>query len=658
MILRNITKLAAHTKTRFGVIFISGLLIFPQWLKAQNHSVAREWIETILETIKREEGRPTVHARNLFHATVAMYDAWAVYDGKATPYILGQTLGDFSCSFEGFELPENLNRDSARDVTISYAAYRVSRRRFDQYSSQGRTLEVLDSTLQVFGLNERFYSTDYSDGSPAALGNYIAECIINFGLQDGSHEEDQHENYSYRPFNPPLKPEIPGNSNLKNPNRWQPILSQNYVDQRGLDSDLFPWNYLSVVTQGEFLTADWGEVRPFSLTEKDKKGPNQLYLDPGPPPFLNYEKDSLASEAYKWGFLLVALWSSHHDPADSVKIDISPGVRGNYDEFPQNFTDYPDFYHLKEGGVKTLGHKRNPYTGKPYAPNKVLRGDYSRTIAEFWVDGVNSVTPPGHWFKTLNYVNDHPLHEKKWGGKGKPLDQLEWDIKAYLTLGGALHDAAIASWGVKAHYDYIRPISAIRFMADKGQCTDPDLPHYHQLGLPLIEGFIELVNRGDPLVGKDKEHLHKIKIRSWKGPEYIKNPRNERAGVDWILAENWWPYQRYSFATPNFAGYVSGHSTFSTAAAEVLTLITGDPFFPGGIAEFTAKKNQFLLFEDGPSQDLLLQWATYHDAANETCLSRLWGGIHPPADDMEGRKMGKVIGMKVFGLANQYFQGK
>ena len=35
----------------------------------------------------------------------------------------------------------------------------------------------------------------------------------------------------------------------------------------------------------------------------------------------------------------------------------------------------------------------------------------------------------------------------------------------------------------------------------------------------------------------------------------------------WVLAEGWWPYQRPSFVTPPFAGYVSGHSTFSRAAA-------------------------------------------------------------------------------------------
>ena len=81
----------------------------------------------------------------------------------------------------------------------------------------------------------------------------------------------------------------------------------------------------------------------------------------------------------------------------------------------------------------------------------------------------------------------------------------------------------------------------------------------------------------------------------WRGHEYIKDPKRDYAGVGWILAENWWPYQRPTFVTPNFSGYVSGHSTYSRAAAEVLTLLTGNPFFPGGMGEFIAKKNKFLV---------------------------------------------------------------
>jgi hypothetical protein len=42
-------------------------------------SVSRLWNEVVLEAIRNDFARPTVHARNLFHISSAMYDAWSVY---------------------------------------------------------------------------------------------------------------------------------------------------------------------------------------------------------------------------------------------------------------------------------------------------------------------------------------------------------------------------------------------------------------------------------------------------------------------------------------------------------------------------------------------------------------------------------------------------
>ena len=96
-------------------------------------------------------------------------------------------------------------------------------------------------------------------------------------------------------------------------------------------------------------------------------------------------------------------------------------------------------------------------------------GDYTRVLAEFWADGPDFETPPGHWFVILNAVNDHEKLVRRIGGKGPLLDPLAWDAKAYFALGGAMHDAAIAAWGIKGWYDYIRPISALRYQDENGQ---------------------------------------------------------------------------------------------------------------------------------------------------------------------------------------------
>lgn len=117
------------------------------------------------------------------------------------------------------------------------------------------------------------------------------------------------------------------------------------------------------------------------------------------------------------------------------------------------------------------------------------------------------------------------------------------------------------------------------------------------------------------------------------------------------------PYQRKTFVTPSFAGYTSGHSTFSRSAAEVLAAFTGSPYFPGGLYQWTAHQNAYLTFERGPTVDVTLQWASYFDAADQAGQSRLWGGIHVPADDFGGRRSGARIGQGAFARARAYFDG-
>ena len=124
-----------------------------------------------------------------------------------------------------------------------------------------------------------------------------------------------------------------------------------------------------------------------------------------------------------------------------------------------------------------------------------------------------------------------------------------------------------------------------------------------------------------------------------------------------MLPASWMPYQKANFVTPAFPGYISGHSTFSRSAAEVLAAITGSPFFPGGMGTFTVGSTNFLSFEQGPSQPLQLQWATYYDAADQAGLSRLWGGIHVSVDDLTGRVIGSQCGQAVYALAQKYFDG-
>ena len=620
---------------------------------AQN-SVAREWNEQLLDAIRSDFARPTVHARNLFHSSIIMYDAWAVFDDTAETVFLGKNFQGFICDFDGIQNLQNI--DLSRNEMISYASFRLLNHRFANSPNATATLNNLLERFTSYGYDENFISTDYSNGSYAALGNYLASKMIAFGLQDGSNEENGYENKYYVPSNEPLVLDTYTDTNDIDPNRWQPLAFDSFIDQSG---NPFPSSV------PPFLGPEWGEVTPFALKLEDLEIRNNgfdsyIYNDPGHPDYIQDSNNNGIDDPYKWGFALVVSWSSHMDPSDNTLIDISPGSLGkvSLDSFPTTFEEYKSFYNFFEGGDIGKGHAMNPNTMEPYASQFVKRADYARSLAEFWADGPDSETPPGHWFTLLNSVSDHPLIEKRIANEGPIVSDLEWDVKCYLTLGGAMHDSAINIWGIKGYYDYVRPISAIRYMAWRGQSSDETLPNYHPHGLPLIPEKIELINVEDELALNDPNLIGKIKVNAWKGPDFINDPTTDIAGVDWILGTRWWPYQRGTFVTPNFAGYLSGHSTFSRAAAKVLTLLTGDPFFPGGMGVFDIAKNEFLVFEEGPSENMTLQWATYKDASDQTSLSRIWGGIHPPIDDIRGRIIGEKIGSDAFNLAQNYFDPK
>ncbi len=617
----------------------------------ENTSIARIWNEALLEAIRNDFARPTVHARNLFHTSVAVYDAWAVYSKEARPYLIGNTVKGFSSELLSFTPLESIAE--SRKKAISYAAYRLLSHRFRMSPGAQETQERLDLIMEQLGYDLNFTDSNYTSGDARALGNYIAKILIAYGNQDGSREQSDYDNAFYQPINEALNPNLSDDFLSTNPNRWQPLSLNGFVDQSGnlIEGDII-----------DFLSPEWGAVNSFALTDNEKTIYNRdgnsysVFHDPDTPPYLN-ENDRIASEAYKWGFSMVSIWQSHLDTSDNVFWDISPKAIGNIDfnNLPTSYEAHPNFYKFFEGGDISLGRNINPITQQPYQEQIVPRGDYARVLAEFWADGPDSETPPGHWFTILNYVNDNPLLERRFTGTGVTLSPLEWDVKSYFILGGAMHDAAIAAWSIKGWYDYIRPISAIRYMASRGQSSDVNAPNYNSEGIALIPDYIELVSENDPLSGINGEHINKIKLYTWKGHDFIGNTETDVAGVGWILAENWWPYQRPNFVTPPFAGYVSGHSTYSRAAAEVLTAITGSEFFPGGLGEFKAEKNKFLVFEEGPSVDVNLQWATYRDASDQCSLSRIWGGIHPPADDIPGRIIGKKVGIEAFNFAVPYF---
>jgi hypothetical protein len=218
--------------------------------------------------------------------------------------------------------------------------------------------------------------------------------------------------------------------------------------------------------------------------------------------------------------------------------------------------------------------------------------DRTKTIAEWWADGPGSETPPGTWMLFARQVSDRKHHT------------LGQDVRMHFALSNAMFDAGIAVWGYKRQYDYARPVTTIHSLFN---------------------------NR--PIV-------------AWGG---------EGQGTKVILGQHWRPYQVATFITPPFSEHVSGHSTFSSSAAEALKLFTGSDSFPNSAvvpAGFSAVEPGVV-----PAQPVTLSWPTFSAAADEAGISRLYGGIHFRNGDLEGRKLGRKVGAQAYALSRAYING-
>jgi hypothetical protein len=182
---------------------------------------------------------------------------------------------------------------------------------------------------------------------------------------------------------------------------------------------------------------------------------------------------------------------------------------------------------------------------------------------------------------------------------------LDRDVKLFFATGQAVLDASIAAWDAKRAYDSVRPISAIRYFY-RGQT-----------------------------------------IRSWGGPGQ---------GTVTMLGEQWRPFQRATNPTPPFPEYVSGHSTFSAAAAFVLAGVRASD----GINLTGTIRAGGVGFEQPttPAQDVTFTWTSLPIAADAAGLSRRIGGIHFEQGDLAGRQLGRAVGGVVLARIRALFEGR
>jgi hypothetical protein len=170
---------------------------------------------------------------------------------------------------------------------------------------------------------------------------------------------------------------------------------------------------------------------------------------------------------------------------------------------------------------------------------------------------------------------------------------LDDDVKMYFLVEAVAMDAFIAAWDAKMYYDFARPFA-------------------------LVHDYFQ-----DQL------------IRGWAGPGN---------GIVQIKGKEWRPYSPASFLCPPFPSYVSGHSCVSGGCAEALRLFTGSDAFgeevklvPGALTE-----------PENTGDTVTLKFPTFTETANMAGFSRVLGGYHIQADNIEGLSMGRKVAVAVW----------
>ena len=319
----------------------------------------------------------------------------------------------------------------------------------------------------------------------------------------------------------------------------------------------------------------------------------------------------------------------HHDGANQLG-DLAPGAYSDYTGYRAVNTPFTvndpnhwqplaivsgnsivtQSYTTPQWGLVTpfalsSGSALRPASGPPQYPDpeyktqadeilsyNVNLTDRQKMMAEYWADGPSSEFPPGHWALFAQYVSRRDGHS------------LDDDVKMFFALGNGLLDASICAWDAKRAFDYVRPVTAIRFLY-RGQT-----------------------------------------IQGWGGPG---------AGSVSMLGENWRPYQVATVVTPPFPEFCSGHSIFSATGAQILAAFTGSDSFGYSVTIAAGSS----LAEPGivPASPVTFSWPTFSAAADDAGMSRRYGGIHFRSGDLTARAAGRTVGAIVWQKAKSYMDG-
>jgi hypothetical protein len=262
----------------------------------------------------------------------------------------------------------------------------------------------------------------------------------------------------------------------------------------------------------------------------------------------------------------------------------------------------PHWYRVKPFVLESSAQFRPGPPPKTTTDNETLRKETDQVLAynigltnqekaivEFMRDGPRSTGQSGHWLRFAQDVSRRDKHD------------LDKDVKLYFVIANVAMDAFISCWETKRYYDSSRPWTLVRY--------------YH---------------KGET-------------IKGWAGPE---------GGVKDMPAEEWHPYSPYSFITPPFPGYTSGHATVSGACSKTLELFTGTDEYG-----FVEKRRHCELTEKVAGDVMTLDLPTWSATAEMAALSRALGGYHIPTDNNVGLAVGRQLAQWSWPKYQEYFNG-
>jgi len=379
------------TKDRMATLYTNSETLRTEALPNKNESktIISQWIDAITTEVSKGNIRtpegftgPTISARFYSMVGTAAYEAW-----QATETSNQSTVGlkNQDTNLQNKNFVENL---------ITSTILKIVKSKHSGVTKDGR------ANFKDF--SDRARNNSKSSSLTEDLSKKIAKKILKFYKKDGYDMASD-----YTPIN--------SLERIEKIEFWTPEFNASDDPSSGLQ---------------EYLTPQWGQVKPFGISKSNLS--SLTALAESPEQFLTNTNDS---------YDLNSATVTDGITGESFSIDAS--LIGSYIN--------PEFIKQANNVIEYSQELTDSDQGK------ILKG-----TAEFWEDGYGTPFPPGTWLvigQLLSLENNFDIGQ---------------DAKLFQGLGASVHAAAISAWDLKLKENYARPVRVIRELSKLGLVTDLD----------------------------------------------------------------------------------------------------------------------------------------------------------------------------------------